>query len=174
MSDLLTALHKHDLPPYWDGRAVVWEDWEYAPSGVFICPPPKDEVCDGCGEPTKERGFPCWSTANGLRADSPRLTHADYEVEEAARARLPFLLKGKFARHWWIELHVTRCHHCQLDQVWDTTTDEWFDLDHTDYGDDGSSPPVAPSPTAPSLPSRDDSIRRARQALTATRTEETR
>ena len=31
MSDLLTMLREHDLPPRWDGLAVVWEGWQYAP-----------------------------------------------------------------------------------------------------------------------------------------------
>lgn len=141
MSDLLTMLRKHDLPPRWDGRAVVWQGWEYAPSGVFICPPPTRDVCEGCGMPRTERGFPCWSTNRGMRADSARLTPDDYATEEAARARLPFRVKGKMPRHWWLELTAFRCHHCQLDTVWQYEGDEWWTLDHTDYGDEGS---VAP------------------------------
>lgn len=139
MTDLLAMLREHDLPPRWDGHAVVWSEWEYARPGVFICPPPPPEVCAGCGMPTTERGFPCWSVAKGYRADSPTLTHADHAVEETARARLPVLVQDKLPRHWWIELHAHRCHHCHLDTVWDTTTDEWWTLDHTDYGPEGSS-----------------------------------
>jgi len=138
VTDLLTMLREHDLPPFWDGHAVVWLPWEYAPSGVFICPPPKAETCESCGKPTTERGFPCWSVAKGLRADSPILTHADWVAEDAARARLPYLAKGKLPRHWWFTLHAFHCHHCQLDTVWDQTTDEWWTLDHTDYGPEGS------------------------------------
>ncbi|MDP9820403.1 hypothetical protein [Nocardioides massiliensis] len=137
MTDLLTLLREHDLPPRWDGRAVVWEGWEYAPITTLHLHM-RPDVCEGCGMPTMERGFPCWSTNKGLRADSARLTHDDYRAEEEARARLPFRVKGKMPRYWWIELHAFRCHHCQLDTVWDTATDEWWVLDHTDYGDDGS------------------------------------
>jgi len=141
MPDLLSMLREHDLPPRWDGRAVVWEGWQYAHAGVFMCPPPRRDVCEGCGMPTTERGFPCWSTNIGLVADSRTLTHADYEAEEAARARLPKRVKHKLERHWWRELHAFRCHHCQLDNVWDVTTNEVWTLDHTDYGDTGSDQP---------------------------------
>lgn len=140
--DLLTMLREHDLPPRWDGRAVAWDGWEYVPpSSMTMWHSRGRDVCEGCGMPDTERGLPCWSTNKGYRADSARLTHDDYAAEEAARARLPFTLGGKMPRHWWIELHAFRCHHCQLDTVWDTVTGEWWTLDHTDYGAEGSSPP---------------------------------
>lgn len=141
MRDLLSMLHEHDLPPRWDGRAVAWQGWEYAPSGVFICPTPKGDVCERCGMPTLERGFPCWSTNRGLRADSVRLTIDDFRNEEDVRGRLPKKIRHKAPRHWWVELTAFRCHHCSLDTVWDMTTGEMWTLDHTDYGSDGS---VAP------------------------------
>ena len=163
MSDLLTELRQHDLPPKWDGRVVAWQGWEYAPSGVFICPPPKADVCEGCRKPTTEKGFPCWSTNRGFVADSFRLTLDDFAAENEKRDRLPFLAKGKLARHWWIELTAFRCHHCNLDSVWDWTTNEWWLLDHTDYGDDGSSPP-APVPPEP-VKSQAELIAAARAAI---------
>ena len=137
MTDLLTLARENDLPPKWDGRAVIWQGWEYVGGGTFICPPRK-EVCEGCGLPTTERGFPCWSTNKGVVADSTRLTAEDYEAEQAARARLPESLRHKFARHWWIEMTAFRCHHCQLDTVWLHSTNEMWTLDHTDYGSEGS------------------------------------
>ncbi|ROR91747.1 hypothetical protein [Nocardioides aurantiacus] len=139
--DLLNGLRTHDLPPKWDGRAVSWTAWEYARSGVFICPPPRNEVCEGCRKPTTEKGFPLWSICKGLRADSPHLTLDDFAAEEAARARLPWLVRGKMPRHWWIELYASRCHLCDLDTVTDMTSGEVWTLDHTDYGDEGSSQP---------------------------------
>lgn len=140
MSDQVLDLRAHDLPPKWDGHVVAWTPWEYARAGVFICPPPRfgAEVCEGCRLPTTEKGFPCWSTSKGLRADSPHLTLADFALEEAARARLPKLVQGKLPCHWWIELYVSRCHHCDLDTVTDSTTGEVWTLDLTDYGDEGS------------------------------------
>lgn len=136
--DLLTELRENDLPPFWDGHAVVWEGWEYAQSGVFICPTPKREVCEGCGKPTMERGFPCWSVNKGMVADSPSLPHDDFHRENAARDRLPVRVKGKMPRRWWLNLYAWRCHHCQLDTVWDVNTGEMWTLDHTDYGPEGS------------------------------------
>lgn len=140
MSDILTLARENDLPPRWDGRAVVWLGWEYV-SPMFVCPPPRRDVCEGCGMPTTERGFPCWSANKGIVADSTRLTHEDYAREEAARDRLPEWAKGKMPRHWWLTLYAFRCHHCQLDTVWDTTANEMWTLDYTDYGSEGS---VAP------------------------------
>jgi hypothetical protein len=141
MSDLLSMLRDNDLPPKWDGRVIVWQGWQYAPSGVHVCPTPQREVCEGCGMPTLERGFPCWSTNRGLRADSTVLTLDDYREEEAARADLPRKVQHKLRCHWWIELTAFRCHHCSLDTVWDMTTGDMWRLDHMDYGDEGS---VAP------------------------------
>lgn len=141
MSDLLTMLRDHDLPPKWDGKVVIWQGWEYVHSGAFLCPAPSREVCEGCGMPTMERGFPCWSTNWGLLAASAILTREDYLAEEAKRARLPEKLRHKVTRHWWRSLCAFRCHHCSLDNVWDTTSGEMWTLDHADYGDKGS---VAP------------------------------
>ena len=41
----------------------------------------------------------------------------------------------------WI-LYVQRCPDCFTDLVWDLNDDQWWTLDHTDYGDTGSAPPV--------------------------------
>lgn len=139
MSDLLVLARENDLPPKWDGRAVVWLGWEYVPP-MFVCPP-RPEVCVQCGMSTTERGFPCWSANKGMLADSTWLTVDDYSREEANRARLPQCIQYKAPRHWWLELHAFRCHYCQLDTVWDTTHNETWTLDHTDYGSEGS---VAP------------------------------
>ncbi|WP_426243723.1 hypothetical protein [Nocardioides sp. LHG3406-4] len=135
--DLLTMLRVHDLPPTWDGLAVLWSGWEYASPGLFICPPPLREVCEGCGLPTTERGFPAWSTNRGLVAVSAVLTHDDLRYEEENRARLGALAHRRKPRALF-RLHAFRCHSCSLDDIWDTDTDEWWTLDHTDYGDDGS------------------------------------
>lgn len=45
MSDLLTMLREHDLPPRWDDRLVAWRGWETQPP-AFICPPPRQECCE--------------------------------------------------------------------------------------------------------------------------------
>lgn len=143
MSDLLTELREHDLPPKWDGLAVLWRGWEYDTSHqVFICPPPPPSMCEGCGEREKYRGFSTRSVNKGLVAVSSILTHDDLRYEEENRERLGFAgrvvaSRTRKPRALW-RLYVWRCGTCKLDTVWDTDADEWFTLDHTDYGDDGS------------------------------------
>ncbi len=140
--DLLTLLREHDLPPKWDGRVVVWSGWEYVPpSSMTMWHSRGRDVCQGCGRPDTERGFPCWSTNQGLRASSQLLTVDDFHAEEARRAALPEPLRGRVTRHFWRDLTAFRCHHCSLDTVWDTATDEMWVLDHTDYGPEGSTAP---------------------------------
>lgn len=140
MSDLLVALRENDLPPKWDGFVVAWQGWRYV-RAAFICPP-RVEVCEGCGMPTMERGFPAWSVNQGLVADSRRLTLDDFAYEEANRARLPEWARHKAPRHWRISLQAFRCHSCSLDTVWDMNTQETWVLDYTDYGNDGSAAPT--------------------------------
>lgn len=138
MSDLLTLARENDLPPKWNGLAVLWRGWEYVPAGTFICPPPKIDVCEGCGMPTTERGFPAWSTNRGLVAVASFLTHDDLRYEEENRARLGRIVHKRKPRALY-RLTVFRCHSCALDTVWDHDTDEMWNLDHTDYGNEGSS-----------------------------------
>ena len=140
MSDLLTMLREHDIPPRWDGLAVVWEGWQHAPP-VHWCSARLVDVCEGCGRPTTHRGYPCWSVNWGLMPDRARLTHEDYAAENAPRARLPESLRHKRPRRWWVRLQAYRCHHCDLDTVHDTRTGLTWTLDHADYSDTGS---VAP------------------------------
>lgn len=144
--DLLVELREHDLPPRWDGLVVRWGGWEYQSCGVFICPPPKprDDVCPGCKAPLTERGFPTRSVNRGEVAIHPGVTLAHIEEREASRERLPFLVKGKLGRLAWMRLVVYRCPECQLDEVWDIQADEWWTLDHTDYGPEGSVAPGRP------------------------------
>ena len=83
MSDLLTLLREHDLPPRWDGHAVWWEGWHPGIVPVFICPPPRRPLCcEGCGslaEPVSN----C-----GLVAVWASLTPEDIEREGENRRRL--------------------------------------------------------------------------------------
>lgn len=138
MTDLLTLLREHDLPPRWDGLAVLWRGWEYDRSHeVFICPPPPPRVCEGCGEPVLHRGFSAQSVNRGLVAVSTVLSHDDLRYEEQNRQRLGALAGKRKPRALW-RLHVWRCQLCKLDTVWDTDADEWFTLDDSDYGPDGS------------------------------------
>lgn len=138
VSDLLRMLRAHDLPPRWDGLAVVWEGWEgWRPSigPVYLCPPPRHPpCCEGCGslaEPVSNRGLVAvWAS----------LTREDIEREEQNLRRLGSLAHKRKRRAYW-RLRAYRCPDCKLDTVWDTDTGHTWTLDHTDYGPDGS---VAP------------------------------
>lgn len=136
MTDLLTLLREHDLPPYWDGLAVVWDGWQTTlRNQVFLCPPPKSPpCCAACGslaEPVSNRG---------LVAIWPSLTHDDLHDDVENRRRLGTLAHKRKPRGTW-RLRAFRCPDCRHDQVWDVDADETWDLDHTDYGPDGSSAP---------------------------------
>lgn len=101
----------HDLPPRWDGFGVEWHGWEYLPP-AFLCPPPPPQCCRTCGAPPAVKGFPTTLVNRGY-------------VER---------LNG----HPQFRLHVFRCQVCRHDVVTDTVTGGTWDLDDSDYGDDGS------------------------------------
>lgn len=133
MTDLLTLARKHDLPPRWDGCITTWRGWEPLPI-AHICPPPKRRCCSGCGsaeEPVLNVGTVC---------HSPRTTHAELRHDAENRKRLR-RLAYKRPLLATMRLYAFRCQDCRADEVWDRKTDEWWTLDHTDYGDNGS---VAP------------------------------
>ena len=121
MSDLLTLTREFDLPPKWDGHPVEWGEWDKTP--VIICPTPQRDPCDGCG-----------STAGTLTNHGTMLVKiAQGNVVQIGHSRLHEHQKRALLAH--------RCPDCLLDKVWDTWADEWWDLDHTDYGPEGSNPP---------------------------------
>lgn len=140
--DLLVELREHDLPPKWDGLVVVWHGWEYQ-RPAFICPPPKKDCCEACGTPFGFRGFPTQSVNRGRVALRPSITVEDIEAHDENRRRLGSLAHKSPSIALW-RLHAFRCPGCQVDTVWDTDTDEWWTLDHTDYGADGSAAPGRP------------------------------
>lgn len=135
MNDLLTLLREHDLPPRWDGLATVWDGWE-TQIPAFVCPPPKSSCCSACGSlatPVVNRG---------RVARVPAVTHDRIREHDDKRARLGAgngHLAGRPVALY--RLHAFRCPDCRHDVVWDVDTDEWFDLDHTDYGPEGSTAP---------------------------------
>lgn len=136
MSDLLIVAREHDLPPRWDGRAVLWEGWDEQPM-VFICPPPDvPGCCLECG--SVERCI----INSGLRAVDETITReqifqATCVTGEMRRAGGPPRLGSIAVR----ELHVSRCPDCHHDIVFDLATSETWDLDATDYGNAGSVQP---------------------------------
>lgn len=144
MTDLLTLLREHDLPPRWDGRAVWWEGWRpdlEAVGPVFICGPGaralRARVCEACGSQARP------SVNRGHVARVPATTVERWHARCEAWARLPVGSRHLLPKYpsGAIELHAFRCPDCLLDTVWDRPADEWWTLDHADYGLDGS---VAP------------------------------
>lgn len=126
----------HDLPPFWDGEKVRWEPWSDG-GRIIICPPPRIEetACDQCGVIDQSKKLIC----SGMRLDQGVKNYRE-------KRRLP---AGKTYWHttmlppaWIRDLVAFRCHHCGHDRVWDQRTDEWWDLDESDYSDDGSHNPT--------------------------------
>ena len=132
MSDLLTLAREFDLPPKWNDCLVEWEGWKPQPV-AHLCPPPRRrDCCSGCGSPE----LPVVN--RGYAATSALVTPAMLRRNKAARDRL-----GPGSLHHvpsvvLLRLYAYRCQDCRHDVVWDIDTDEWWDLDHTDYGPEGS------------------------------------
>lgn len=120
MTDLLTLSRDHDLPPKWDGHPVEWEGWRDS-IDVFICPPPRDrEPCEACG-----------CIGKPVMNSGTVTVHWPDSVTAIGRTRL----RERVSRS---RLTVFRCTQCRHDTVLDHNTDQWWDLDYTDYGPDGS------------------------------------
>lgn len=111
--DLFAATREHDLPPKWDGAPMQWGQWDEM--AAVICAKVRPEPCERCGS-TARRG----SSTGTVR---PTRTGPVINLHHR-------------------RLHALRCPDCLHDTVWDPGNDEWWDLDPTDYGDDGSNPPA--------------------------------
>jgi hypothetical protein len=96
------------------------------PAPAFICPPQARECCSGCGSTSQQ---PC---NTGLVALRRRTTLAD--IEGHARGH-------HVGRVAVIRLFAWRCPDCHLDVVSDMQTGQVWDLDMSDYGDEGSADP---------------------------------
>lgn len=125
--DLLVAARQHDLPPLWNGRVVVWTGWEATPQ-LFICTRGRGRApkacCEGCGS-TEQQPMNV-----GYLATHPTVTRE--EVQNVVAGTPPGV--GLAYRH----LTAFRCPECKTDVVVEVGGDVWT-LDHTDYGDEGSS-----------------------------------
>lgn len=133
MQPTLPTDRPHDLPPFWDGRAVLWDGWRAPDLTMFICPPPKPECCRACG--TMARPV----TNRGHVARWPAITHKQITDADDRSARLPHGLKHKINPLAYYELTAFRCPDCRHDTVLDHDGQLW-DLDETDYHDEGSNP----------------------------------
>lgn len=110
----------YDLPPRWDGLPVEWGQWD-DPAPMFICPPPKQP--DRCGQ--------CGSTS------APLICSGRIWTDPASAPPGIGLGRLRGGRHLVGMLLASRCPDCRHDVVLDAEGQPW-DLDDTDYGDDGS------------------------------------
>lgn len=114
---------EYDLPPMWDDRAAVWDDWTREPwTSASFHIPIGAFACRRCGVVDQK-----WS-AKGVVAVLPSITHSQIRAAQAARK------VGKYAL---VRLYATRCH-CGHDTVLDFETNDLWDLDPDDYGPQGS------------------------------------
>lgn len=132
MSAQLTFQREFDLPPFWDGLAVVWDGW-HLPPHAFVCPSPQRDCCAGCGSGAQPRH------KRGRVAVSAIVTHQMIADADANRDRLPTSMKHKAKCRASYRLVALRCPDCGHDAVIDLEGDEW-ELDPTDYGPEGSAP----------------------------------
>lgn len=115
----------HDLPPRWDGRAVLWAPWRLADDGSLAFHSAlADLACQRCGSLARQH----WRSS-GLVAHESVTSCDELRVAEAL---------GKAGRAGHRRLSVRRCLDCGHDQVLDLDSDELWDLDSSDYGDEGS------------------------------------
>lgn len=135
----------HDLPPRWDGHPVWWRGWRDR-GATFICGHQVD-VCEHCGRGDVPAECECGShnppmLNQGMVGESADMTPQDVERnDEAIRlARSAGVIRNAPQRIGWLQLTAFRCPDCGADRVVDGDGVLW-DLDETDYGDDGS---VAP------------------------------
>lgn len=114
----------HDLPPRWDGLQVQWEGWRDI-GAIFICPPPKrPERCPFCASD-----------------QAPRINFGRIWTDPATAPAAIGKARLHNGRHLVGTLTAFRCPDCNRDRVLDSigSSGKWWDLDETDYTDDGSS-----------------------------------
>ena len=122
---------QHDLPPLWDGHRVEWKPWTTFWSTLDFHMKP--DTCSFCGAREK-----CALTM-GLVQPLPgeTVTRTVYQRSKRVQGR-EFGVNRTVAEtpiYWLVAFRCPSCHH---DSVWDRRTDEWWDLDEQDYGDEGS------------------------------------
>lgn len=128
----------HDLPPLWDGRRVGWREWAKGP--VFVCGPRSLErtepPCPACSS-TKQR----WRAAGVLAARPGATVSGWQDVPSKRQPGRTWRRQTTEPERSRMRLMAFRCPDCAHDTVLDIETDEVWELDETDYGDDGSADP---------------------------------
>ena len=108
------AARAHQLPPKWDGCTVEWGEWQRDDSTLRFHIRP--DCCPICGS-LAERVF----AVGMVRTDGPCI----------------FLARRSRSGYQPGRLFAWRCPDCKHDQVTDLGGVTW-DLDDTDYDDEGS------------------------------------
>lgn len=106
-----SADHGNDLPPRWDGTPIVWGPWTSERTSLRWHLKDSERACSQCGALDNEE-YAVGKIAPSAPRPHPRV----------------------------IRLLAIRCLTCMHDTVFDEDTKELWDLDLTDYGDEGSHP----------------------------------
>ena len=124
------APRAHDLPPRWDGRRVEWTEWEtFRTTMVYHGRSTACVLCLSVDEAMVTSGGILAEPGEVVPIRRPRTAY-DALVNQRAEKR----------GAWIGVLYAFRCRECGHDQVLDGD-DNWWDLEDSDYGDEGS---VAP------------------------------
>lgn len=126
------APRDHDLPPRWDGHPVEWRPWQPGYTTTYEWHAKQPTVCGHCAstsKPSTAHGV-VYAPETGLIQFRPRggYPHHLGQAKAAAHAR------GAPVR--W--LTAFRCPDCRTDRIHDQTTNELWDLDDSDYTNEGS------------------------------------
>jgi hypothetical protein len=127
VTNLTFEVHRglgNDLPPKWDGRPVEWEGWRNLETSMALHLPVDDLTCRACG-------------AIGERAINSGKRLRTFRKEQRTKSGAIYLSTQRYRRPVR-DLFAFRCRHCGHDQVLDTSTDQLWDLDPSDYSDEGS------------------------------------
>lgn len=121
----------NDLPPKWDGVPVTWGEWIDTRSSLDWHLPVTELACGQCG------GLSGRMVCLGIR---PPAEGATMTAEREKRTKSGYIYTATVEVPAWpiIDLHAFRCRDCGHDTVHDERTDEHWDLDPDDYGDEGS------------------------------------
>lgn len=110
-----------DLPPRWDGLPVEWAGWRELPD-VYMCPPQPQP--DGCG-----------NCASGRR---PLSNVGRVWTDPATGPRAIGYARLRRGKHLVGMITALRCGDCGHDRVLELSSGKVWDLDETDYTDEGS------------------------------------
>lgn len=119
-----------DLPPFWDGVPVTWDEWSDVRSTLILHAPADMMACEQCG--AVDENLIAW----GLRppAEATVTTWRTKATKSGHKYGVPHEVEARPVR----DIYAARCRHCGHDRVTDTRTDEVWDLDETDYTPEGS------------------------------------